>query len=461
MSQRIAPLCGLVLVAVLLVACGTQPTVEQPTAPPPMSLTEAQQIAAQSSECMQVGRTTPRATYNPNSNTWWIDLDATAQGCNPACVVDVATKTAEVVWRCTGAAVPPNTTPDATPAADQNNQTPNPASMALAGNYIGQAPAADAPGQIVQLTLVPDKTAALTNQFIGKGAPMVQSGTWLYTANGITVTIKDNPPMVFMYDNGTLILQNVTEAGYGPNGLTLTRTPSGQTNTAEYGGVKIAFDAELAQSAKGETMAATPSACEGSSLCGATPAAIRFLFDGAIAQNYFDPHLAQVLVYKTADWVNLDPSTAQVVSDLKSLLLSKPASYTGTLPLLPPISASQVFHAKDQYLDFHNGSGIGYITAYKQDVSPLTASQIFYTFQGLTNDGQYYVAAFYPISTTLLPAQDNMTGEEYQQFFQEYDSYLVTVTEQLNELLPAGYVPDLRLIEDLMRSIEIGNTTLP
>jgi len=43
----------------------------------------------------------------PSTNTWTIDLDATARGCNPACVVDVASKTAHVDWRCVGSATPP------------------------------------------------------------------------------------------------------------------------------------------------------------------------------------------------------------------------------------------------------------------------------------------------------------------------------------------------------------------
>ena len=42
--------------------------------------------------------------YNNNSKTWWYDanLNATKEGCNPACVVSEETKTAEINWRCTG-----------------------------------------------------------------------------------------------------------------------------------------------------------------------------------------------------------------------------------------------------------------------------------------------------------------------------------------------------------------------
>lgn len=42
--------------------------------------------------------------YNDNSKTWWFEaiLGDTPKGCNPACVVSVETKTAEINWRCTG-----------------------------------------------------------------------------------------------------------------------------------------------------------------------------------------------------------------------------------------------------------------------------------------------------------------------------------------------------------------------
>lgn len=48
--------------------------------------------------------------YNENSKTWWFDanLNATQEGCNPACVVSEETKTAEINWRCTGV-IPPKT----------------------------------------------------------------------------------------------------------------------------------------------------------------------------------------------------------------------------------------------------------------------------------------------------------------------------------------------------------------
>jgi len=68
-----------------------------------MTIEEAMAIA-QNSECVQEGRLTDTYVHNEYTRTWWIDLDpfTPKEGCNPACVVNEDTKTAEINWRCTG-----------------------------------------------------------------------------------------------------------------------------------------------------------------------------------------------------------------------------------------------------------------------------------------------------------------------------------------------------------------------
>ena len=68
---------------------------------PAVTIEEAICIAEQS-ECVHEGQLTETFFYNENSKTWWIELDADREGCNPACVVSEVTKTAEINWRCTG-----------------------------------------------------------------------------------------------------------------------------------------------------------------------------------------------------------------------------------------------------------------------------------------------------------------------------------------------------------------------
>ena len=66
-----------------------------------MTLEEALQIA-EDSECGQEGSIKDTYMCNPDTGTWWIDLEIEKEGCSPACVVDIDDKTAEINWRCTG-----------------------------------------------------------------------------------------------------------------------------------------------------------------------------------------------------------------------------------------------------------------------------------------------------------------------------------------------------------------------
>ncbi len=71
-------------------------------------MTEAEARVIAEETCIKGGESLSAGTYNDNSKTWWYDanLNATRAGCNPACVVSVETKTAEINWRCTGAIKP-------------------------------------------------------------------------------------------------------------------------------------------------------------------------------------------------------------------------------------------------------------------------------------------------------------------------------------------------------------------
>jgi hypothetical protein len=70
-----------------------------------MSFADAQKIA-EKSECTASGQLLANHFCNANSGTWWINLSIEKKGCAPACVIEVATKKAEINWRCTGLILP-------------------------------------------------------------------------------------------------------------------------------------------------------------------------------------------------------------------------------------------------------------------------------------------------------------------------------------------------------------------
>lgn len=72
-----------------------------------LSLDDAKEIALDS-ECAVDGNLelTDEQSCNEVTGTWWLGLDITQEGCNPACVVNTETKKAEINWRCTGLNAP-------------------------------------------------------------------------------------------------------------------------------------------------------------------------------------------------------------------------------------------------------------------------------------------------------------------------------------------------------------------
>jgi hypothetical protein len=64
--------------------------------------------SANKSECVKHGAIKEDCTCNEHSGTCWLEMELKEEtkedypGCNPACVVNVETKEAEINWRCTG-----------------------------------------------------------------------------------------------------------------------------------------------------------------------------------------------------------------------------------------------------------------------------------------------------------------------------------------------------------------------
>ena len=125
------------------------------------------------------------------------------------------------------------------------------------------------------------------------------------------------------------------------------------------------------------------------------------------------------------------------------------------MPFLPLFNAKQMMHSHTQYLDFQNGLGLRYLTWFSQGIVPVNNSELIYTYQGITSDGKYYVAAVLPINHSSLPTDGIITGNETPEFSSDYDTYLMNVAASLNTQSAKGFSPDLTQLDALMSSLEI------
>ncbi|MGZ6346800.1 MAG: hypothetical protein ACXWNC_04420, partial [Anaerolineales bacterium] len=161
---------------------------------------------------------------------------------------------------------------------------------------------------------------------------------------------------------------------------------------------------------------------------------------------------AQIFIYLASELTSANVNMGNIATELQGLLQTK---QTGVkLPFLPLFSETQALHAQVQFLDFKNGNGVRFLTQLTQGVTLINNSELFYTFQGLTTDGNYYIAAILPVSNPELPAEPT-AGVGQTNPLDDYRVYLSNTITLLNEQPANAYTPDLSKLDALIRSIEI------
>jgi hypothetical protein len=157
----------------------------------------------------------------------------------------------------------------------------------------------------------------------------------------------------------------------------------------------------------------------------------------------------QIFIYPVGDLASANENADQIAADLQALLQTRQGG--DHMPFLPIYNAAQVIHVQVQYLDFKSGQGVRFLTQFDQGILPINNFELIYTFQGLTGDGKYYIAAVLPVTHPELPDSSEV-NEEMANDFQGYLSGTVTM---LNQQPANSFTPDLDKLDALVRSIEV------
>lgn len=159
----------------------------------------------------------------------------------------------------------------------------------------------------------------------------------------------------------------------------------------------------------------------------------------------------QVFVYSVKN-LAISDTALNTVQSLGELLQSQQPGED--MPILPMFKDVQMMHAQVKYLDFKSGRGLRYLTQYANGIVPVNNQALFYTFQGLTSDGQYYVAAILPVTLPDLPPDSNWNTEE-PPTGSDYRAYLDEVVNTLDQASAGSFTPDLSMLDAVMQSIEV------
>jgi len=235
-----------------------------------------------------------------------------------------------------------------------------------------------------------------------------------------------------------------------PPAATSTPVAALPTPNARYAGLDFQLDPALGSGISGETVAAVPPSGD-SPPWEVAPQHRLVNLNGYPLTGQFQK--AQILVYPVAEYEAISDEVAQLIYELRILLDDRPAN-PEFIPLLPFWNAAQIFRSNVAYMEFQNGRGVRFLTQYGQDIGPIANQRIFYSFQGLTDDGAYYVSVILPINHSALPTADETTQEVYEQLAERYPEYLAEMTQMLNTQTN-GFTPSLDTLDALVQSIEI------
>lgn len=212
-------------------------------------------------------------------------------------------------------------------------------------------------------------------------------------------------------------------------------------------GVSFSYPEDLASEIQSEVVAAS----SGTDVPLSNPAYLHLVLSGYPLSDTF--HEPQVFVFPAVEFASMSEPAARIVQDLQALLVERSVDVE-QLPFLPLWNAAQMMHSNLQYLDFENGTGVRYLTQYGQSFYPINNNEMFYTFQGLTADGQYYVVFVLPVSNPILPDPETIPLDDA--FAQNFPTYLQETVNQLNEQPVSSFTPDLTYLDAVVKSLRIN-----
>lgn len=154
------------------------------------------------------------------------------------------------------------------------------------------------------------------------------------------------------------------------------------------------------------------------------------------------------------------------IRNLQKVLEDKNFRVENEIPYLPFIDAGQAFQVKVKHFNFSGGKGILFLTFWDTEIELPSNRQLRYIFEGLTDDGKYYVLAEMPVSVAFLPEDSSEEYEGYKIPWGEKFDYENVVSKQIAEVnkkvarrldnLPENeFKPNPKYLEEIISSLKI------
>ncbi len=136
------------------------------------------------------------------------------------------------------------------------------------------------------------------------------------------------------------------------------------------------------------------------------------------------------------------------------------------MPLLPPPDSFMDRWAQFRDLDFGIGRGVRYVSdsPNRQEIGPWTNETSGYYYEGLTDNGVFYVSLYWPVATESLPNTPDDVPPDVMAVATDpetYPTYLQETKDTLNELDPSAWTPNLASLDTMVASLTFPTEVEP
>jgi hypothetical protein len=215
-----------------------------------------------------------------------------------------------------------------------------------------------------------------------------------------------------------------------------------------YAGVSFYFNDLLADDI---TAGVNPGLYDENSLMWSYPEHRSYLFNGWVLSDGF--HQPRIQIYNVADFRAINENVAASFDALEGALAADPLN-GDDLRVSNLFNAGQLYYSNAKALRFQNGYGARWLSQYGQAYYPVGWPNLFYTFQGFTDDGQYYISIIFPVNHPDLPATNTITIDAA--FAENYLDYAAGIQAQLDAETDNSFLPSLVLLDQLVTSLLVG-----
>lgn len=222
-------------------------------------------------------------------------------------------------------------------------------------------------------------------------------------------------------------------------------TPSAPEANFSYNGVSFYFNDLLADNV---TAGVTPGEYTEDNPWWSFPDHREYLFNGWVLTDAF--HEPRIRIYPVAEFKAINSNVEEGLNELDTALKSESLD-EDALQVPSLFNAGQLYHSNARALRFQNGYGARWLSLYGQGYSTIGWPNLFYTFQGFTDDGAYYVSIIFPVNHPSLLNPEEVTLDN--DFWENYGTYAENTRLALEAAPDNSFMPSLVLLDQVVSSL--------